>query len=64
MIFWLIRFDVSEHMPETEHGYQVMNEADMVAVGVYDLNGNRVNGGVNYTTIDTSPELPAWADNV
>lgn len=63
MVFWKIRFDVStppHPQPETEYGYQIMDE-NLMTVGVYDWNGNKLNGGVNYTTVETeNVSQPAW----
>jgi hypothetical protein len=69
MIFWRIRFDESNPQPDTEFGYLVL-DADLNAIGVYDDNGVKHNGGVQYTTIDQGegPMIgvtpPVWADSI
>lgn len=56
MRYWLIRLDSMDNAL----GYLSFDE-NGIAVDILDADGNRLQGNIDYTTIDTSPATPSWA---
>lgn len=55
MVYWEITFK------DGSKGFQVM-DGDLCNARVLDAAGNEVVGELEYTTTDTNPPLPEWAN--
>lgn len=51
MIYWLVEFK------DGTHGYQVMDE-NRTTIALCDVDGNRLTGNMEYTTISTDQTGP------
>lgn len=60
-IFWAVEFD-ADHGPGGA-GYLVRDASGDV-LGLFLADGTPAVGNLSYTTIDTNPPLPAWADKI